>query len=465
MRTTKRILAQFTFYDRTGIQKLLEKQAEKGWLLEKMNSFGWKFRRIEPKKIHYAVTYFPEASMFDPEPGENQKNFWELCEYTGWQLAAHNAQMQIFYNERENPVPIETDPETELETIEKSAKKSFLVAYYALTACTVLQIMLGLWQFITDPVDYLSRNSSLFSALCWGALLAMCLMEIIGYFRWRKKARKAIEETGSFTETKGYRNIQLGLMWVVIAVFVIFLCSIEWKFAVIAVGTMIMTFVISASVWGFSALLKKFKVSAKVNRTATIAAIGIVGVGVSSFLFITVLNIIMDTGWFAKEPAYTYEYKGMEWKVYDDELPLMVEDLIETDYDGYSTSWYGSESVFLSKHDAYQRPRMGDLEQPGLQYTMVKVKVPFLYNFVHKQMLKELPGNYGLTEEDYEFFERAVEINAEEWGAARAYQIYVGDNPREEYLLCYNSCIIELNPDLDMELTPQVKANVGEIFG
>ena len=55
MKNTKRILAQFTFYDRTGIQKLLEKQAQKGWLLEKMTSLGWKFRRIEPQKIHYAV--------------------------------------------------------------------------------------------------------------------------------------------------------------------------------------------------------------------------------------------------------------------------------------------------------------------------------------------------------------------------------------------------------------------------
>ena len=56
MKNTKRILAQFTFYDRTGIQKLLEKQAQKGWLLEKMTSFVWKVRRIEPQKIHYAVT-------------------------------------------------------------------------------------------------------------------------------------------------------------------------------------------------------------------------------------------------------------------------------------------------------------------------------------------------------------------------------------------------------------------------
>lgn len=465
MKNTKRILAQFTFYDRTGIQKLLEKQAQKGWLLEKMSSLGWKFRRIEPQKIHYAVTYFPEASMFDPEPSEKQKSFWDLCKHTGWKLAANNAQMQIFYNESENPVPIETDPETELETIEKSAKKSFLVSYYILTACTVLQIALGLWQFITDPVEYLSLNSSLFSALCWTALLAMCLMEIIGYFCWRKKARKAIEETGSFIETRGYRNIQLALMWVVLAIFVVFLFSIEWKFAIIAVVTSVSIGCTSAAVWGFSALLKKFKVSAKANRIATIIAIGVVSVGASAFMIFTVLNMVMDAGWFDKEPAYTYEYKGRQWKVYDDELPLMVEDMTETDYDGYSTNWYGSESVLLSKHDAYQRPRMGDLDQPYLQYTMVKVKLPFLYNFAHSQMLKDFPSNHGVTADEYDFFERAVEIDAAKWGAEYAYQIYLGDNPCEEYLLCYNSCIIELHPDLDMELTPQIKANVGKVLG
>ena len=209
MRNTKRVIAQFTFFDRTGIPGFLEKQAKKGWMLEKISSYGWKFRRIEPQKINFAVTYFPQASMFDPEPSEKQKSFWELCEHTGWKLVSHNAQMQIFCNEKENPVPIETDPQTELETIEKSAQKSYLISYWLLVACSVLQMMIGVWQFFTHPVEYLSRNSSLFSALCWSILLAMCLTEIIGYFSWRKKARKAIEETGSFTSTKGYRNIQL----------------------------------------------------------------------------------------------------------------------------------------------------------------------------------------------------------------------------------------------------------------
>ena len=56
MKNTKRKIAQFTFYDRTGIQKLLEKEAQKGWMLEKISSWGWKFRRIEPAKSHFAVT-------------------------------------------------------------------------------------------------------------------------------------------------------------------------------------------------------------------------------------------------------------------------------------------------------------------------------------------------------------------------------------------------------------------------
>ena len=465
MRNTKRVIAQFTFYDRTGIQKFLEKQAEKGWMLEKISSYGWKFCRIKPQKINFAVTYFPEASMFDPEPGEKQKSFWDLCEHTGWKLASHNAQMQIFYNERENPVPIETDPETELETIEKSAKKSYLVSYWILTACTVLQIALGIWQFAMDPVEYLSRSSSLFSALCWSVLLAMCLMEIIGYFSWRKKARKAIDETGEFTATRGFRNVQLTFMWIIIAIFAVFLFTIERKFAVLMVVTMFIIATMTASIWGFSALLKKFKISAKANRIATIVAIIVMAFGLTGVLMVWGMNKAMDEGWFDKEAAYTYEYKGMEWKVYDDELPLMVQDFIETDYDGYSTSWYGDESALLSKHDAYQRPRMDDLKEPYLQYTLVKVKLPCLYNFVHKQMVKDFPHNYGVTYEEYDFYERVVEIDPTEWGANHAYQNYMGDYAENEFLLCYNDCIIELRPDSEIEITEQAKKNIGKVFG
>ena len=119
MKDTKRRLMTFTFYDRTGIEKDLEKQAAKGWLLEKCAATGWIYRRIEPAKIHFAVVYVPAISMFDPEPSEKQKRFQDFCEHTGWELIASNIQMQIFCNRRENPIPIETEPEIEVENIHK----------------------------------------------------------------------------------------------------------------------------------------------------------------------------------------------------------------------------------------------------------------------------------------------------------------------------------------------------------
>ena len=126
MRQTKRVITQFCFYDRTGIQKMLEKQAQKGWMLESIGQLGWKYRRIEPKNVRFAVTYYANASMFDPEPTVGEELYQEFVEYSGWHFVASNAQMQIFCTEEENPMPIETDPMVELQNIHRAVKKSFL---------------------------------------------------------------------------------------------------------------------------------------------------------------------------------------------------------------------------------------------------------------------------------------------------------------------------------------------------
>ena len=73
MKNTKRRIEPLSFFDHTGISGHLEKMAAKGWMIEKIVNTGWIYRRIEPKKIHFAVSYFPKASEFDPEPSEEQK--------------------------------------------------------------------------------------------------------------------------------------------------------------------------------------------------------------------------------------------------------------------------------------------------------------------------------------------------------------------------------------------------------
>ena len=142
MRETKRCIPKFTFYDKAGIRKYLEEQAEQGWMLEKI-SVNWVFRRIEPRKICFSVTYFPKKSVFEADGSEEQRLFWDFCEHAGWKLAATNEQMQIFYNEREDPVPIETDAVMEVEKVHQSAKKSYVFTYVLLLATWLLQMGRG----------------------------------------------------------------------------------------------------------------------------------------------------------------------------------------------------------------------------------------------------------------------------------------------------------------------------------
>ena len=144
MRETKReLMPQYSYYDRTGIAAHLADMAAKGWMLEKMGAWSWRYRRTEPKKLRFAVTFFP-ASQFDPGPSEGLETYRDYCAAAGWVLAADTAQVQIFYNEDENAVPIETDPAAEYANIRRCMKKSFLASYWALLALSLFQVAFSL---------------------------------------------------------------------------------------------------------------------------------------------------------------------------------------------------------------------------------------------------------------------------------------------------------------------------------
>ena len=183
MKNTKRRFVLFSFYDRSGIETYLEQQAESGWLLDKVSAFGWRFRRIEPRKIRFSVVYFSKASAFDPEPSEQQLVFQDFCEHTGWKIASSNAQMQIFYNDRADPTPIETDAVLEVAAIHAAVKKSFLPNYCLLAAAGMMNAALFVWRLLSDPAGVLASNASLFTGLCCALMLIPSLTEIIGYYR------------------------------------------------------------------------------------------------------------------------------------------------------------------------------------------------------------------------------------------------------------------------------------------
>ena len=122
MSTVKRTLVNVSFYDPEAIQRKLEQMAAQGWMLQKAGNLFWTYTKIPPQKLRFAVTYFPGASEFDPKPSEKQLEKEELCAQDGWRLVLRWDVMQIFCTDREDAVPIDTDPVPQVDTIHRTMR-------------------------------------------------------------------------------------------------------------------------------------------------------------------------------------------------------------------------------------------------------------------------------------------------------------------------------------------------------
>lgn len=69
MKHTKREwIPLYNFLDRTRLTAHLSEMAAQGWLLTSISSWSWKYRRTEPRKLKFAVTFFAGAGS-SPRPG------------------------------------------------------------------------------------------------------------------------------------------------------------------------------------------------------------------------------------------------------------------------------------------------------------------------------------------------------------------------------------------------------------
>jgi len=445
----KRRMERLCFYDHTGIEAHLQKMAQKGWLLEKIGNFTWIYRRIPPQDLRFCVTYDPKASQFDPEPSEEQRTFYDFCAHTGWMLAASSAQMQIFYNERENPVPIETDPVIEVETVHRSAKKEFLWSQFLLLAVSILNGALFLSRLLSDPIGVLSSTASLFTGICWSTVILLTSIEIGTYYLWRRRAKQAAER-GEFLETVGTTKLQNVCLFLWLAGFLYYLCNLfVTGSALMRTVSVLMLLYVPTLIFLVQALknfLKHKKAPAGVNRAVTLVSCFLLSFAMMGAITFGTLKAV-QSGMFASNTE-TYFYDGHEFPLSSDELPLTIEDLAELEYDGYIRERNGEQSILLGQFTMRQHPRMDAenyLEMPFLEYTITVVKSPFLYNLCRTSLLRQYDANHhplkalGVSQSRYEA------CDATPWGAVEAYRLIQEPSvPRNWYLLCYEDRIVEI---------------------
>lgn len=459
MKNTKRRHELFSFYNKREISRHLEKMAAKGWMIESISNRGWVYRRMEPEKLHFSAAYYPKASEFDPEPTEEQKTFFDFCEHTGWKLACTSAQLQIFYSTAENPVPIETEPELEVQAIHACAKKSLIPAYLLLLLIALINGAMLVSRIAADPIDLLSSPSQLFTGFACLSLFVLCSAELACYFRWHAKAKSAAEH-GEFLETPNTSNLQKVILSMAAVAFLCWIVnfvfggdSVRRRLGIVMCFYIPSLTVIVNAVKQF---LKQRKASRGVNRTLTmLASFALAFAFMGLITFVTLYA--SSHGLLADKEEETYEYNGGTWVVHQDELPLTVEDLSEVDYDGYSKERSGSSSLLLGQFTMRQHPRYDAAHYadiPQLAYTVVEVKLSALYDMCRERLISRKENTFR-TDREY----RAED--AAPWGANEVYRLYDLEYGAENsYLLCYDDILVEIH--FDWEPTAEQMKTVGE---
>ena len=461
MRQTKRVVTQFCFYDRTGIQKMLERQAAKGWMLESIGQLGWKYRRMEPKELRFAVTYYPKASMFDPYPTVGEELYREFIGHSGWQFVTTNAQLQIFCTDAEDPVPIETDPVVELQNIHKAVKKSFLPGYFLMLICAMMNLCLMAWRLAENFTGTLAHNANLFTMFCWFVLAGMEIREIGSYYLWRRRALKAAQLDGSFVETKNRNNALWIMLVVILGAYILMLSSISARMVIVALITIGMMAVSAALILLFTKWMKKTGFSRENNRAYTIIGTVVVSIAVTFLSTVTVMTV-MD-----KLPddhvKDTYEMNGITVTRYGDDVLLTVAELTGENMADYSVYKTVESSILIDRLIANQYRKSGAGDGSSLRYVVVDVKFAplfraFLQDYLqmyHNQKMTDIFGN--------EFYGDFRPVDPAPWGADRAWQLYHQEEKATEYLLVYGNRIV--NFDFSEEPNQTQRDLVAEVLG
>lgn len=332
-RDKKRQLIWYQIDDTEAIARHLEKMAAKGWLLETVDNLWYAYRRSDPAEVKYTVTFFPEASIYDPGPTEEQEIYIDYCRAAGWELAAVYGPIQYFRSTRPDPAPIETDEAVKLAAIRRTMWKTFVFNYALLLLLPAVNLPLTWKQFRWDPLDFLCSNFKLALVVLMAGIIIFVAGMLLDYLIWVLRSRYSVARSGSCAKphTRFRLWLNAAMLAVCAAVLVVFFMDLT------GLRTALLLYLVIYGGVMFLArrVLRKLKGSG-VSRSGAkglfiafvIVAGLIVGIG-TPFLFIRLADagvIRMD-----REPAETYTYTRGDWsftrKIYRDELPVTLEDL------------------------------------------------------------------------------------------------------------------------------------------
>lgn len=353
--------------------------------------------------------------------------------------------MQVFYNQEEDPLPIQTDPEMEIQMVGKIAKRT--VPLYVVFL-VVGFLFGGGWcvSLATKPIQTLTTPSGVQLGLSWLCLFVYSAADLIVYYTWRRRALAAAQR-GEFLPTRGCHELMYGVL-AVIALGLVYWFVVERRPGMrFLTGGMLLAYVVMfLAVNGTKNTLKRKKASAGLNRAATL--------GVDVVLAIVLIG---GVSWLFFQGVQNGAFSIAE----QIEAPLSASDLTGVEEEKYLTTVSVEMTPFLDRQVVQCRTGFDQEEElPGMKYILVNVHMPWMYDACFQELCRDtVVETASQTHEDIACLQYEA-INPAPWGADKAYQFNLEGEFQQTYILCWKDKLVQLETDWD--LTAEQMAVAGE---
>ena len=98
-----------------------------------------------------------------------------------------------------------------------------------------------------------------------------------------------------------------------------------------------------------------------------------------------------------------------------------------------------------------------------MSYIVYTTPIPAVYDLCLREATTPMEHPAGVDSNGNLFYDRYEQQEASSWKAEQVYRRYAGEAPYNHYVLCYDNCIVILQPN--WELTREQMAIVGNTFG